>query len=122
MQRCIAPANTTFAWLQSSSKMIFVPAATDAGDFGVLPQRPLLPSVIEPLTSSSVDVVFASNPCRIHFYTKQIVVFASPCVHALQERSLLQQPRAPPSPIHIRRPCCQISLAMLRSAHSHVDQ
>lgn len=81
--------------MQAASKMVFVPAASDAGDVGVLPQRPLLPSVAEPLAAAGVDVTFASNPCRIHFYTKQVVVFASPCLEAFQGRSLVQQPRAP---------------------------
>lgn len=82
--------------VQAASKMVFVPAESDAGDVGVLPQRPLLPSAAQALAASGADVTFASNPCRIHFYTKQVVVFASPCLKAFQGRSLLQQPRAPP--------------------------
>eukprot|EP00892_Ulva_mutabilis_P006322 jgi/Ulvmu1/4061/UM019_0039.1 len=101
----MANAISLFPSIQSTSKMVFVPAATDSGDFGVLPQRPLLPSVIEPLTSSTVDVTFASNPCRIHFYTKQVLIFASPCVQALQERNMLQQPRETDLQEVFRRAC-----------------
>lgn len=91
--------------MQAASKMVFVPAESDAGDVGVLPQRPLLPSAAQALAAAGVDVTFGSNPCRIHFYTKQVVVFASPCLKAFQGRSLLQQPRALPLPVSSPAPC-----------------
>jgi hypothetical protein len=75
--------------LQAKSKLIFVPGAGDAGDAGTLPQPPLLRAIAQPLLGMAADVVLASNPCRVQFYTKEIVVLARERIRLFQQHILL---------------------------------
>lgn len=80
----------TLCIMQAHSKIILVPAPSDPGCFGTLPQRPLPECVARPLLNGAADVVLASNPCRIQFFRKEVVIFNSPCMDAFQAHSLVQ--------------------------------
>lgn len=84
--------------MQAHSKIVLVPAPGDPGCFGVLPQRPLPDIVAQPVLNTAADVVLASNPCRLQFFRKEVVVFNSPCMDAFQSHSLVQSTGVAPSP------------------------
>jgi DNA polymerase epsilon subunit 2 len=81
--------------MQARSKIVLVPAPSDPGSFGTLPQRPLPTCVAQPLLDSPGDVILASNPCRLQFYTKQIVICLHPRLEAFSALSLLPAASAP---------------------------
>lgn len=76
--------------MQAHCKIVLVPAPSDPGCFGTLPQRPLPVCAARPLLEGAADVVLASNPCRIQFFRKEVVIFNSPCMDAFQAHSLVQ--------------------------------
>ncbi|KAF6029223.1 POLE2 [Bugula neritina] len=61
--------------LKEKSKFVFVPAMEDAGSLSVYPRPPLLSSVTAGLTKQVKSAIFTTNPCRIQYCTKEIVVF-----------------------------------------------
>lgn len=61
--------------IKESSKFIFVPGPCDLGAPKIVPRRPLSKFAIEDIQKAIPGAIFASNPCRIQFYTKEIVVF-----------------------------------------------
>ncbi|XP_066589417.1 DNA polymerase epsilon subunit 2 [Prorops nasuta] len=60
--------------IYSSSKFIFVPGPYDLGSPKILPRAPLPKFITEDFSSSIPGSIFASNPCRIQYCTKEIVV------------------------------------------------
>lgn len=78
--------------MQEHSDLVLVPAAGDPGCNGALPQPPLLASVAQPLRRVSQRVTLASNPCRVQFCTKQVVVFADAAVQRFEAAQMLRAP------------------------------
>ena len=76
--------------VQAHCKIVLVPAPSDPGCFGTVPQRPLPKCVAQPLLKSPADVILASNPCRIQFFRKEVVIFNSPSMDAFQAHALVQ--------------------------------
>ncbi len=67
--------------LVQNSQLVIIPGPNDPGSAGLLPQPPL-PKVFarhltEPIlgVSSEAKITFGSNPCRVQFYTQEIVLF-----------------------------------------------
>lgn len=60
--------------LKKSSKLIFVPGPHDLGSPKILPKPPLPKCIIEEVTKVIPDAIFTTNPCRIQYCTKEIVV------------------------------------------------
>ena len=54
----------------------------------MLPQPSLSGTVAAPLLEGGGDVVLASNPCRLQFFTKEVVVLAAPRVRLFQQHLL----------------------------------
>lgn len=88
--------------MQALSKLILVPGPGDPGDVGVLPQRPLVSAVAAPLLESGADVLLATNPCRVQFYTRELVVLAGERTRRFQQGRLLQQRGARPLPCFLK--------------------
>ena len=61
--------------LVGNSQFLFVPGPQDPGPGNILP-RPPIPSVLtSELTSRVPTAQFCSNPCRVQFCTREIVIF-----------------------------------------------
>ncbi|KAK2587608.1 hypothetical protein KPH14_003735 [Odynerus spinipes] len=58
-----------------SSKFIFVPGPWDIGAPKILPRKPLPKYVTENIQKAVPNAIFATNPCRIQYCTKEIVVY-----------------------------------------------
>jgi len=58
-----------------ASHIVLVPGPGDAGN-GLLPQPPFSDALVRGLSSRFPNFVLASNPCRIRYFDKQILVFA----------------------------------------------
>ncbi|KAK7507055.1 hypothetical protein BaRGS_00001906 [Batillaria attramentaria] len=106
-----------FPNLGSSSKFIFVPSADDAGHSTILP-RPAIPnSITEELRRKVPGALFTSNPCRIQYCTREIVVFREDIVTKMCRncvrfpadgdipthfaKSLVSQAHLCPLPLHV---------------------
>ncbi|XP_054011189.1 DNA polymerase epsilon subunit 2 [Hylaeus anthracinus] len=60
--------------IKESSKFIFVPALEDVGAPKILPRSPLPKNLTEYFRKNIPGAIFATNPCRIQYCTKEIVV------------------------------------------------
>jgi DNA polymerase epsilon subunit 2 len=56
------------------SRFVFVPGPTDPGAGNVLPRQPLPQFFTDGIRAKVANVEFTSNPCRIRYYTQEIVV------------------------------------------------
>ena len=70
------------------SKIVIVPGPNDPGS-GILPQPPFTDSLVRGLSARFPNVILASNPCRIRFYDKQIVVFTGNTVEHIRKNRLV---------------------------------
>ncbi|CAN1180291.1 DNA polymerase epsilon subunit B [Linum perenne] len=68
--------------LKDQSRFLFIPGPDDAGPSTALPRCPLPKYLTEELRSHIPSAIFSTNPCRIKFYTQEIVFFC----HDLQYR------------------------------------
>ena len=57
------------------SKIVIVPGVSRDPGTGILPQPPFSDSLLRGIASRFPNVVLGSNPCRIRFYNKQMVIF-----------------------------------------------
>ncbi|XP_012153636.1 DNA polymerase epsilon subunit 2 [Megachile rotundata] len=60
--------------IKESSKFIFVPASDDVGSPKILPRSPLPKYITENFRKNIPGAIFTTNPCRIQYCTKEIVV------------------------------------------------
>ncbi|XP_043273649.1 DNA polymerase epsilon subunit 2 [Venturia canescens] len=61
--------------IKESSQFVLVPGPYDLGSPKILPRGPLPKSILEDLTRKIPNTILATNPCRIQYCTKEIVVF-----------------------------------------------
>lgn len=61
--------------IKESSKFIFVPGPCDIGAPKILPRKPLAKYVTEDIQKAIPNAIFTTNPCRIQYCTKEIVVY-----------------------------------------------
>lgn len=73
-----------FPSLAQNSRFIFVPGPGDAGVSNVLP-RPSIPDIFtQRLRDRLPFVTFASNPCRLLYFNKEIVIFREDLLHKMR--------------------------------------
>lgn len=60
--------------IKQSSKFIFVPAPDDLGSPKILPRAPLPKHLTDDFAKKVPGAIFTTNPCRIQYCTKEIVV------------------------------------------------
>ncbi|OAD62827.1 DNA polymerase epsilon subunit 2 [Eufriesea mexicana] len=60
--------------IQQVSKFIFVPALNDIGSPKILPRSPLPKHLTEDFEKNIPGAIFTTNPCRIQYCTKEIVI------------------------------------------------
>ncbi|KAL6440025.1 hypothetical protein ACFW04_002988 [Cataglyphis niger] len=65
---------TQYTNVKESSKFVFVPGPHDLGSPKILPKPPLPKCIIEEVTKIVPNAIFTTNPCRIQYCTKEIVV------------------------------------------------
>ncbi|KAJ8500607.1 hypothetical protein OPV22_011159 [Ensete ventricosum] len=75
--------------LREQSRFLFIPGPDDAGPSKVLPRCALPKYLTEELQKHIPAVIFGSNPCRIKFYTQEIVVFRQDLLYRMRRSCLI---------------------------------
>ncbi|CAK9807637.1 DNA polymerase epsilon subunit 2 [Anthophora plagiata] len=75
--------------IKQTSKFIFVPAPDDVGAPKILPRSPLPKHLTEYFRKNIPGAIFATNPCRIQYCTKEIVVFREDILSKMCRNTLL---------------------------------
>ena len=87
-----------YSKIRKGSQFIFVPGPSDpsTGHANVLP-RPAIPSIFTARLRQVLqnNVVFASNPCRIRFFTQEIVILRENVLHKMQRSAILKCKKLP---------------------------
>eukprot|EP00574_Skeletonema_japonicum_P003478 CAMPEP_0201731208 /NCGR_PEP_ID=MMETSP0593-20130828/24908_1 /ASSEMBLY_ACC=CAM_ASM_000672 /TAXON_ID=267983 /ORGANISM="Skeletonema japonicum, Strain CCMP2506" /LENGTH=553 /DNA_ID=CAMNT_0048223925 /DNA_START=88 /DNA_END=1749 /DNA_ORIENTATION=- len=81
-----------FPNVANEGRFVFIPGPNDPGITGVLPRGPIPNYFTSALRSKVKNVMLASNPCRMRFFTKEIVFFRDNLVSKMR-RSCLIEPR-----------------------------
>ncbi|KAL8041773.1 hypothetical protein ABFS82_09G005700 [Erythranthe guttata] len=77
--------------LKEHSRFLFIPGPDDIGPSNVLPRCSLPKYITEELQNLIPNAVFLSNPCRIKFYTQEIVFLRQDMLYRMR-RSCLMPP------------------------------
>ncbi|KAM0949149.1 putative DNA-directed DNA polymerase [Dioscorea sansibarensis] len=77
------------ARLKEQSRFLFIPGPDDAGPSKVLPRCALPKYLTEELEERVPNAIFSSNPCRIKFYTQEIVLFRQDLLYRMRRSSLI---------------------------------
>ncbi|XP_073294341.1 DNA polymerase epsilon subunit B [Primulina huaijiensis] len=77
--------------LKEHSGFLFIPGPDDVGPSNVLPRCSLPKYITEELQNYIPNAAFLSNPCRIKFYTQEIVFFRQDMLYRMR-RSCLMPP------------------------------
>lgn len=80
-----------FPKLCQSTKFVFVPGSNDPWSLGgvtILPRRPISKAFTNRVQRACKDVVFATNPCRLAYYTQEIVICRDSMVERLRRTNL----------------------------------
>ncbi|MQL85490.1 hypothetical protein Taro_018017 [Colocasia esculenta] len=75
--------------LKEHSHFLFIPGPDDAGPSNVLPRCSLPKYFTEDLQNHVPHAIFSSNPCRIKFYTQEIVFFRHDLLYRMRRSSLI---------------------------------
>lgn len=75
--------------LQEHSKFLFIPGPDDAGPSTVLPRCALPKYLTEELQMHVPNAIFSSNPCRVRFYTQEIVFFRQDLLYRMRRSCLI---------------------------------
>ena len=73
----------------ANSKFVIVPGNHDPVCSGILPRPPISKRFTKPLQKLS-NFIFASNPCRISYYKKDILIFRDDLLSKIQRTVILQ--------------------------------
>ncbi|KAG8228620.1 hypothetical protein J437_LFUL009325 [Ladona fulva] len=96
-----------------NSKFIFVPGPLDPASANILPRTPLPKFVTKDFEEKIPTAIFASNPCRIQYCTKEIVVLRQDMVTKLC-RNTIHFPSSGEIPEHFAKTIvCQATLSPL---------
>ncbi|KAF3438371.1 hypothetical protein FNV43_RR21133 [Rhamnella rubrinervis] len=75
--------------LKEHSRFLFIPGPDDAGPSTVLPRCALPKYFTEELQNHVPNAIFSSNPCRIKFYTQEIVFFRQDLLYRMRRSCLV---------------------------------
>jgi DNA polymerase epsilon subunit 2 len=75
--------------LAQEGRFIFVPGPNDPGIADILPRPPLPKYCTTSLRQKLANATFASNPCRIRYFSKEIVIYRNNVTSQLQRSALL---------------------------------
>lgn len=79
-----------FPRLASDARFVFVPGPNDPGMADVLPRPPIPQYFTGALRSKVPHALFSTNPCRIRYFTKELVFFRQDLVHMLRRNCILK--------------------------------
>ncbi|KAK9204817.1 hypothetical protein WN943_015081 [Citrus x changshan-huyou] len=79
--------------LKEHSRFLFIPGPDDAGPSTVLPRCALPKYLTEELKKYIPNAIFSSNPCRIKFYTQEIVFFRQDLLYRMRRSCLIPPSR-----------------------------
>ena len=91
----LAALISEFPVLVEDSKFVFVPGPTDPGAGSVLPRPPLPVAFTRRLRAVLPTAVFTSNPCRIRYFTHEMVVFRENLLSKMRRHALLSPNETP---------------------------
>jgi DNA polymerase epsilon subunit 2 len=78
-----------YKFLANHAKFIFVPGPNDAGVCNnILPRKSIPDMFTSELRKKIKNVVFGSNPCRLRFYTQEILIFREDLSKKFQRHSI----------------------------------
>ncbi|KAK9732461.1 hypothetical protein RND81_04G002100 [Saponaria officinalis] len=98
--------------LKEHSRFLLIPSPDDAGPSSVLP-RPALPKYLtEELQKEIPNAVFMTNPCRIKFYSQEIVVFRRDLLYRMRRSCLI-----PPSTAETSDPFAHLVATIVHQSH-----
>ena len=117
--KSLASVMLSYPDLIEKSQFYFIPGPLDPGTGNILPRPPIPSTLTSHLTEHVKNVHFCSNPCRIQFCTREIVVFREDilnkmsrhCVRFPSEgtdmathfaKTILSQAHLCPLPLHSR--------------------
>ncbi|KAK3195226.1 hypothetical protein Dsin_026536 [Dipteronia sinensis] len=75
--------------LKDHSRFLFIPGPEDAGPSTALPRCALPKYLTEELQKYIPNAIFSSNPCRIKFYTQEIVFFRQDLLYRMRRSCLI---------------------------------
>ncbi|KAK8679142.1 hypothetical protein V6N13_144610 [Hibiscus sabdariffa] len=75
--------------LKEQSKFLFIPGPNDPGPSTVLPRCALPKYLTEELQKHVPNAIFSSNPCRVKFYTQEIVFFRQDLLYRMRRSCLI---------------------------------
>jgi DNA polymerase epsilon subunit 2 len=77
--------------ISAHSKFVFVPGPNDAGVCNnILPRKGIPDYFTSEVKKKLPNAHFASNPCRVQFYSQEIVLFREDLLNKLQRNSLFK--------------------------------
>jgi DNA polymerase epsilon subunit 2 len=79
-----------FPRIAREGKFVFVPGPNDPGVADILPRPPLPKYVTSALRSKLSHAHFATNPCRMRYFSKELVFSRQDIVHKLRRQCILK--------------------------------
>jgi DNA polymerase epsilon subunit 2 len=79
-----------FPNVANEGRFVFIPGPNDPGITGILPRGPIPNYFTAALRSKVKNVMLASNPCRMRFFTKEIVFFRDNLVSKMRRNCLIE--------------------------------
>eukprot|EP01018_Ginkgo_biloba_P028571 Gb_41127 [translate_table: standard] len=79
--------------LKEGSRFLFIPGPDDAGPSNVLPRCALPRYFSEEVMKYVPNAIFSSNPCRIKFYTQEIVLFRQDMLYRMRRSCVVPPSR-----------------------------
>ncbi|XP_031251129.1 DNA polymerase epsilon subunit B [Pistacia vera] len=98
--------------LKEHSRFLFIPGPDDAGPSTVLPRCALPKYLTEELQKYIPNAIFSSNPCRIKFYTQEIVFFRQDLLYRMRRSCLI-----PPSTEETEHPFEHLVATITHQSH-----
>lgn len=80
---------TKFPNVAQNGRFVFVPGPQDPGIAGALPRGPIPKYFTSTLRSKVKHAIFASNPCRMRYFSKELVFFRDGLVGKMRRHCLL---------------------------------
>ncbi|WVZ16043.1 hypothetical protein V8G54_013609 [Vigna mungo] len=105
--------------LKEHSQFLFIPGPDDAGPSTVLPRCALPKYLTEELQKHIPNAIFSSNPCRVKFYTQEIVFFRQDMLHRMR-RSCLMSPSTEETDDHFQHVVFPSGLVATITHQSHL--
>ena len=76
--------------LSQKARFLLVPSEFDPGLGVVFPRHKILEPYVKDLQKKVPHISFASNPCRIRFYTQEIVIYRENLLRKMQKQSVVK--------------------------------